>query len=127
MRYGYMVYGGTVVAAVLFQYAVEHYLPFRPFGGSWSVLPWTIHIFAYAVLGAIAWRALRAHSLVPRVTLLSLVGILPHLVPELAGQTDPAYPHIGLVFIIPDLLCVALGAGIARALDTRVSASKPSG
>lgn len=126
MRYGSLVYAGTVVAAVVFQYAVQHYLPYRPFWGSWSLLPWSIHIFAYAMLGAIAWYALRPHSPFLRIALLSLVGILPHLVPELAGQTDPGYPHIGLLFIVPDLVCVALGAVIAGVLGSKRSTPKSS-
>jgi len=126
MRYGNVVYAGAVLAAVVVQYAVQYYLPFKPFWGSWSLVPWSIHILAYSMLGAIGWHALRTHSLVPRIALLSLVGVLPHLVPELLGQTDPAYPHISLLFIIPDLLCVAVGAVIAGAIASKLSASKPS-
>jgi hypothetical protein len=60
------------------------------------------------------------------MALLSLVAILPHVLPELMGQTDSAYPHIGLLFIVPDLLWVALGAAITALLTSKISTANTS-
>lgn len=126
MKRGFVVYCLTVLVAVAAAYAVELYLPFRPMLGSWTLVPWLIDIGLYALLGGIAWVALASFRLLSRMGLLSLLAILPHLLPELTGKTDPAYPHIGLLFIIPDLLWIALGAVIAALITSKKMKRRPT-
>jgi hypothetical protein len=121
MKRGAIIYGLCVATAVALAYAVELYLPFKPMFGSWSLVPWLIDIGSYTVLGGITWIALRSVRLVARIALISLVAILPHVLPELAGRTDPAYPHIGLLLIVPDLVWIALGAAIAALIASRTT------
>jgi hypothetical protein len=88
------------------------------------LVPWIIDAVLYVFFGAVAWMTLRSRSLSIRIPLVALVAVVPHVVFEITRGSDPAYPYIGLLFIVPDLVWVAIGAGLAALLASRVLSSR---
>jgi len=118
------IYIVLLAAALALQYAVELYwgatlaLTARP------LVPWVIDAVSYGVLGGVAWIVLRSRSIPLRVFLLALIAIIPHAMFEITHGSDPAYAYIGLLFIVPDLIWISLGAGIAVVLAPRLLSPK---
>ena len=122
MKKGLVAYSVVLLAAIVLQYAVELYLPWKPVLGSWSALPWAIDILSFALFGGVAWVALRPWSTGSRIAMMALIAVLPHALIEITHGSDPAYPYIGLLLIVPDLLWVALGAVIALLFSRKPAA-----
>jgi hypothetical protein len=120
------IYVAILVVAVAIQYVIELQwgaalaLDARP------LVPWIIDAVLYALLGALAWMTLRSRSLSLRILFLALVAVVPHVMFEITHGSDPAYPYIGLLFIVPDLVWVAIGAGVAAVLAPKMLGSKTS-
>jgi hypothetical protein len=124
MKKGLAIYVGVLTVALAVQYTVELYWSATLALKMRAVVPWIIDAVWYVALGAIAGVALRSWRMQSRIPLLALVAVLPHLMFEITHGSDPAYPYIGLLFILPDLLWVAIGAGLAVALTRRMQAEK---
>lgn len=123
MKRDLIAYFAILVAAVAIQYLIEL---------QWSAtlalhanpwIPWIIDAAVYLTLGGLAWASLRARSRHVRLTLLALVAVLPHALFEITHGSDPAYPYIGLILIVPDLIWVSIGAGIVALVAARRSSS----
>lgn len=113
MKRDLTIYLVILLAAVAVQYAVELQWGSQLALGTRPVLPWIIDAVLYAALGASAWTTLRSRSIPLRLACLTLVAVLPHVAFEVTHGSDPAYPYIGLLLIVPDLVWVAIGAGIS--------------
>lgn len=126
MKRDLTIYVAILVVAVAIQYVIELQwgaalaLDARP------LVPWIIDAVLYALLGALAWMTLRSRSLSLRILFLALVAVVPHVMFEITHGSDPAYPYIGLLFIVPDLVWVAIGAGVAAVLAPKMLGSKTS-
>jgi hypothetical protein len=120
------IYLAILVVAVAIQYLIELRwgatlaLEGRP------LVPWIIDAVVYATLGALAWMTLRSRTVFLRILLLALVAVMPHVMFEITHGSDPAYPYIALLFIVPDLVWVSLGAGLVAFLASRMMSSKTS-
>jgi hypothetical protein len=124
MKKDLAIYVGVLAVALAVQYTVELYWSATLALKTRAIVPWIIDAVWYLALGAIAGVALRSWRMPSRIPLLALVSVLPHLMFEITHGSDPAYPYIGLLFIIPDLLWIAIGAGLAVALTRRMQAEK---
>ena len=106
-------YAVLLITAVLMEYAAEVKWS-AEIALSWPpILPWLVDAVAYALLGSFAWLALRARPLRIRVLLLALIAVVPQVGLEILIGRDSAYPYIGWIFMILDLLWIAIGAGTA--------------
>ena len=114
--WGYVV---ILATALLLQYLVELKWSGTLALKSAGIVPWTIDIVAYVAFGAVAGLALRHRALRWRLLLIALIAIVPHVVFEITHGSDPAYPYIGLIFIVPDLIWTMIGAALATALTRR--------
>lgn len=124
MKKDLAIYVGVLAVALAVQYTVELYWSATLALKTRAIVPWIIDAVWYVALGAIAGVALRSWRMPSRILFLALVAVLPHVMFEITHGSDPAYPYIGLIFIIPDLLWVAIGAGLAVALTRRMQAEK---
>ena len=114
-------YAAILVAALVLQYVVELKWS-AALATSSGIVPWTIDIVAYLAFGAAGGLLLRDRPLRWRLSLLALIAVVPHVVFEVT-HGDKAYPYIGLIFIIPDLLWTMIGAALAAALARRRASS----
>lgn len=124
MKRGLWGYLAVLAAALLLQYVVELKWSATLALESAAIVPWTIDIVAYVAFGVAAGLTLRDRPLRWRLLLIGLIAIVPHVLFEITHGSDPAYPYIGLMFIIPDLVWTMIGAALAAAL-TRRRASSP--
>jgi len=118
----FVTYVALLAAALVLQYTVELYWSATFALSTRTLVPWLIDAISYGVLGGLGWIVLRKRSLSLRVILLALIAVLPHVSFEITHGSDPAYPYIGLLFIVPDLIWISIGAGIAAMLASRMSA-----
>lgn len=114
-------YVAILAAALLLQYVVELKWSATLALRSAAITPWVIDIAAYVVFGAAAGLVLRGRLLRWRVLLLALIAIVPHVAFEITHGSDPAYPYIGLMFIVPDLVWTMVGGALATAFMRRTS------
>jgi len=112
-------YVAVLAAALLLQYIVELKWAATLALKSTGIVPWTIDIVAYVAFGVAAGLVLRDRPLRWRLLLVALIAIVPHVAFELTHGSDPAYPYIGLMFIVPDLVWTMIGAALAAALTRR--------
>lgn len=126
MKRDVTIYLAILVVAIGVQYLIELQwgatlaLDVRP------LVPWIIDAVLYVVLGAVAWMALSSRSVSLRMLLVALVAVVPHVVFEITHGSDPAFPYIGLLLIMPDLVWVSIGAGLAAVLASKVLGSRAS-
>jgi hypothetical protein len=118
--WGYVV---ILLAALVLQYVVELKWSATLALKSAAIVPWMIDIAAYVAFGAAAELVLRARPFRWRLLLLAMIAVVPHVVFEATHGSDPAYPYIGLVLIVPDLAWTMLGAAVAAALMRRRASS----
>jgi hypothetical protein len=118
-------YIAVLAAAVIAHYAIELYSSSLFGPPSATFLPWMASAVWYIVLGSLGWITLRSRRMVSRLGLLALIAVVPHVAFEITHGSDPAYPYIGLLFIVPDLLWLAIGAGITAAVTRRTSVQRP--
>ena len=124
MKKDLIIYLAILVIAIAVEYAIE-----RQWGAALALearplVPWIIDAVLYVFLGAVAWMTVRSRSISIRILLVALVAIVPHVIFEIMQGSDPAYPYIGLFFIVPDLVWVAIGAGLAAVLASRGLSSR---
>jgi hypothetical protein len=124
MKKDLAIYVAVLVAALTVQYTVELYWSATLALKTRAIVPWIIDAAWYIALGAIAGVALRSWRMQARILLLALIAVLPHVMFEITHGSDVAYPYIGLIFIIPDLIWVTIGAGLAVALTRRMQTEK---
>jgi hypothetical protein len=119
VRKGLGTYLAVLVVGVLIQYIVELGFSTELALKSTPLFPWVLDAILYVAYGAAAAFALRSWRLAPKVGLFVLLAALPHVVLEITHGSDPAYPYIGLLLIVPDLLWVAVGALITSVIISR--------
>lgn len=120
MRRDLLIYLAILALATAIQYALEFLLTgyLRTYG--WPMIPWILNAVLYGILGASAWLTLVQRSLVQRIALVGFVAVVPHLTYEITHGSDPAYPYIGLLFIVPDLVAAGIGAGLSAVFRWRL-------
>ena len=118
-----IAYFALLTIAIVFEYTAELHWGAKLALSSRPLVPWVIDAIAYAVLGGFAWLTLPSGSASLRILMLALIAVVPHVLFDMTHGSDPAYPYIGLVFIIPDVLWVAIGAAIAFVITRGSSAT----
>ena len=126
MKKGLAAYLMVLVAALVLEYIVELRFSTKLALETNAIVPWAIDAAMYLVFGAAAAFALRSWRLPHRILLLALVAALPHVALQMTHGSDQAYPYIGLFLIVPDLLWVAIGAGVLAVLLRRRQAVQRS-
>lgn len=126
MKRDLAIYVAVLLMATVIKYVIEIQWGSHLALGTRTLLPWIIDLTVYGTLGALAWTILRSRAIGVRLVLLALVAALPHLAFEVTHGSDPAYPYIGLLFIVPKLVWVAIGAGSATLFISKVRASETS-
>lgn len=126
MKKDLIAYCAILVAVVAIQYAIELLWGATLALHTSPLIPWIIDAVVYLTLGGLAWASLRARPVSVRLPLLALVAVLPHVLFEITHGSDPAYPYIGLLFIVPDLFWVLIGAGIVALMTARRPSSNAS-
>lgn len=124
MKKDVAIYIAVLAVALALQYTVELYWGATLALSARPLVPWVIDAVSYGVLGGVAWIVLRSRPVPVRIVFLVLIAVIPHVLFEITHGSDPAYPYIGLLFIVPDLIWVSLGAGIASVLVPKLSAKK---
>lgn len=126
MKRDLTIYLAILVVAVVIQYVIE--LRWGASLGLYArpLVPWMIHAILYGVLGAMVGLSLRSRSVRLRILFASLIPVVAHAIFELTHGSDPAYPYIGLLLIVPDLVAAGVGAGLATVIVSRMVRPKAS-
>jgi hypothetical protein len=101
MRRNALVVGVLVLLTVLIFYInVQHPYEFRP-----STL---ITLCAYVIAGTISYLGVRG-TLAHRFLLTAAVPVISVIIDELIRGSDPSYPYIRIIYLVPLILLFALG------------------
>jgi peptidoglycan/LPS O-acetylase OafA/YrhL len=99
---------------VLVQWLSESYA--QTTEASWVIL------LAYLVLGAVSYLALRG-SITRRVVSIGIVAFVATVAVELIFGSDPAYPLIRFIYVIPLAAVLMIGAVVGIAVERALKRS----